>query len=90
MENAKLLKEIFIETKNEEITGTFSEAKLRQHKTEQQEKKKVISMNIRYMLPNRKSKKDGNEKTSVIDYLIYLEDQLSPYLNQISFCIFQG
>ena len=42
------------------------------------------------MLPNRKSKKDGNEKTSVIDYLIYLEDQLSPYLNQISFCIFQG
>ena len=57
---------------------------------QQQEKRKVISMNIRYMLPNRKSKKDGNEKTSVIDYLIYLEDQLSPYLNQISFCIFQG
>lgn len=57
MENAKLLKEIFIETKNEEITGTFSEAKLRQHKTATGEEKSNINEHKVYVAEPRIKKR---------------------------------
>ena len=42
------------------------------------------------MLQNSRLKKDGAKKIIIFDLLIYLEDQPSPWLNQISFCIFKG
>ena len=42
------------------------------------------------MLQNRRSKKGSAKKIIVLDQLIYLEDQVSPCLNQISFRVFQG
>lgn len=49
LENAKLLKEIYVETKNEEIAGTFSEGKLRQHKTATGEEKSNINEHTVYV-----------------------------------------
>ena len=72
----KLLKERYIESKNEEIVGTFlslaneegkqAEAKSRQQ-IKQQEKKEVRSRDIRDMLQNRRSKSDGAKKIIVLD-----------------------
>ena len=42
------------------------------------------------MLQNPRLKKGGVKKIIILDLLIYLEDQPSPCLNQISFCNFKG
>ena len=48
------------------------------------------SRDIRDMLQNPRSKKDDTKKIIVLAKLKYAENQLSPCLNQISFCVFQG
>ena len=72
----KLLNELYIEPKNEEIVGTFlsvaneegkqAEEKSRQQK-KQQVKKDVKSSDVRDTLQNPRSKKDGAMKIIVLD-----------------------
>ena len=93
----ELLNELNIEPKNEEIIGTFlslayeegkqAEAKPWQRK-KQEEKKEARSRDIQDI--NRRLKKEDGKTIIVLQRVIYLEDQLLPYLNQISFCFFQG
>ena len=59
-------------------------AKSRKQK-KQEEKKEMRSSDIWNKLQNRRSKKDDAKKIIVLDELIYLENQLSPCLNQFFF-----